>query len=323
MLYAFVYVNRVYGTVLHTRLRESRETMKVLNFGSLNIDYVYRVDHILVRGETLLSEDRKVYAGGKGLNQSVALGRAGMNVWHAGNVGAEGKILLDMLKDAHVNTELVRVLQDTPCGHTVIQNDKDGDNCILLFGGANQCVTDEQIDEVLSHFEAGDWIVLQNEVNHLARIMSCAHEKGMKIVLNASPINDQLSTLPWDCVDYLFVNEIEAGLLTGEKESTPDTLVPAVRRRFPNAKVILTMGTEGSWYIDADSVVHQDIYKVRTVDTTAAGDTFSGYFIAGVVSGKDPAGALQLASQASAIAVTRRGAAPSIPDMEEVKKFRP
>ena len=292
-----------------------------MNFGSLNIDYVYRVDHILVRGETLLSEDRKVYAGGKGLNQSVALGRAELDVWHAGNIGQEGKSLLDILHDAHVHTELVRVRSDIPCGHTVIRNDREGDNCILLFGGANQSVTEEQIDDVLGHFQAGDYLVLQNEVNYLAAIMNKAHKRGMNIVLNPSPINEQISTLPLNFVDYFFVNEIEAGLLTGIKSRAAGDLVPAIRSHFPEAKVILTLGAEGSYYIEGETVLHQDIFRVRTVDTTAAGDTFSGYFMAGILRGENPAEALRLASKAAALAVSRRGAAPSIPAMGEVLDF--
>ncbi|MCC6093415.1 MAG: ribokinase [Eubacterium sp.] len=310
------------AALINCNFEKVRESMvKVLNFGSLNIDYVYRVDHILVRGETLLSEDRKVYAGGKGLNQSVALGRAGLDVWHAGNVGEEGRFLLDILQDAHVNTDFVRVLKDIPCGHTVIQNDRDGDNCILLFGGANQCVTGEQIEDVLGHFQAGDVLVLQNEVNRLDEIMNLAHERGMKIVLNPSPINQQIFMLPLQYVDYLFVNEIEAGLLTDTKSRDASELVPALHKRFGDTNVILTLGGEGSWYISGDMSIHQDIFKVHAVDTTAAGDTFSGYFITGILQGKKPEEALSLASKAAAIAVSRRGAAPSIPTMEEVMQF--
>ena len=120
--------------------------MKVLNFGSLNIDYVYRVDHILVKGETESSFSRNIFAGGKGLNQSVALGRAGVNVYHAGCIGEDGRFMVELLNEAGVDTRFVKVLTDSPSGHTVIQNDKEGDNCILLYGGANIRVTKEQVD---------------------------------------------------------------------------------------------------------------------------------------------------------------------------------
>lgn len=155
--------------------------MKILNFGSLNIDYVYKVDHIVQRGETQHSISRSVFSGGKGLNQSVALAKAGLPVHHAGCIGAGGEFLLDMLHESGVDTLLVKVLQDTPSGHTVIQNSKDGDNCILLFGGANQCITKEFCDEVLANFSAGDYLVLQNEISSIPHLIKKAHERGCRL----------------------------------------------------------------------------------------------------------------------------------------------
>lgn len=292
--------------------------MKVLNFGSLNIDYVYKVDHIVQKGETLLSDGRNVFTGGKGLNQSVALGRAGLSVYHAGNIGHGGEFLLDELKSAGVDTRYVRILTDIPSGHTVIQNDKDGDNCILLFGGANQAVTKEQVDEVIGNFDAGDWIVLQNEVNELGYIIERAHRQGMKILLNPSPMNEIILKLPLEDVDLFMLNEIEAGQITGEKSEDGDVLAEALLRRFPDSKFVLTLGSRGSVYIDKDRKVEQGIYKVKAVDTTAAGDTFTGYFLAGMLGGKSVKESLDLASKASSITVTGNGAAPSIPTMDQV-----
>lgn len=296
--------------------------MKVLNFGSLNIDYVYKVDHIVQKGETLLSEGRNVFTGGKGLNQSVALGRAGLSVYHAGNIGRGGEFLLEELKSAGVDTRYVRILTDIPSGHTVIQNDKDGDNCILLFGGANQAVTEEQADEVISQFDAGDWIVLQNEVNELGYIIERAHRQGMKILLNPSPMNEVILSLPLEDVDLFMLNEIEAGQITGEKSEDGDVLAEALRKKFPDSKFVLTLGSRGSVYIDQDQKVEQGIYKVKTVDTTAAGDTFTGYFLAGMLGGKSVKDSLDLASKASSITVTGNGAAPSIPTMAQVLASR-
>lgn len=137
--------------------------MKILNFGSLNIDYTYNVDHILIGGETLSASDRNVYAGGKGLNQSLALARAGIDVWHAGAIGKrDGKILLDTLKANYVHTDYLKILENDPSGHTFIQVDKNGQNCILVYGGSNQMITSGQVDQTLKYFNKDDFILLQN-----------------------------------------------------------------------------------------------------------------------------------------------------------------
>ena len=298
--------------------------MKVLCFGSLNIDYTYKVEHFVKKGETLSSDGLGVYGGGKGLNQSVALAKAGTEVYHAGAIGQDGMFLLDMLKDAGVHTEYVKVLDEVRTGNAIIQNDKSGDNCILLYGGANQAITREQVDEVMAHFEKGDYIVLQNEINELAYIMEKAHEKGLVTVLNPSPMNEKISTLPLDTVNYFLLNEVEASQILG-KETTGDetweVIAGQLLERFPHAFIVLTMGSEGSVFKNREETVIQPIYKVQAVDTTAAGDTFTGYFIGGILSGLSAKEAMDQAAKASAIAVTRRGAAPSIPVLSEVQAY--
>ena len=298
--------------------------MKVLCFGSLNIDYTYKVEHFVKKGETLSSDGLGVYGGGKGLNQSVALAKAGTEVYHAGAIGQDGMFLLDMLKDAGVHTEYVKVLDEVRTGNAIIQNDKSGDNCILLYGGANQAITREQVDEVMAHFEKGDYIVLQNEINELGYIMEKAHEKGLVTVLNPSPMNEKISTLPLDTVNYFLLNEVEASQILG-KETTGDetweVIAGQLLERFPHASIVLTMGSEGSVFKNQEETVIQPIYKVQAVDTTAAGDTFTGYFIGGILSGLSAKEAMDQAAKASAIAVTRRGAAPSIPVLSEVQAY--
>ena len=134
--------------------------MKVLNFGSLNIDYTYQVDHFVRAGETMSSESLQVFSGGKGLNQSIALSKAGADVWHAGAVGAgDGDFLIEQMKKAGVHTELIEHL-DGQTGHAIIQKDPAGQNCILLYGGANQRITKEMVDRVLTQFEADDFLIL-------------------------------------------------------------------------------------------------------------------------------------------------------------------
>ena len=298
--------------------------MKVLCCGSLNIDYTYKVPHFVKKGETLASERLQVFGGGKGLNQSVALAKAGTEVYHAGSIGQDGMFLLDMLKNAGANTDFVKILDTVRTGNAIIQNDKSGDNCIILYGGANQAITREQVDEVMSHFESGDYLVLQNEINELGYIVEKAHEKGMIIVLNPSPMNEKILALPLDVINYFILNEVEAAQILGKEdkgEESWEQIADDLLKKFPQATIVLTMGSEGSVFKNQKETVCQSIYKVQAVDTTAAGDTFSGYFIGGILGGLSAKEAMDQASKASAIAVTRKGAAPSIPLLAEVQNY--
>ena len=297
--------------------------MKVLSFGSLNIDYTYRVDHFVQKGETLSSESLQVFSGGKGLNQSIALAKAGAEVYHAGAIGEDGKFLLEIMEAAGVDTSCVEILHDVRTGNAIIQNDKEGDNCILLYGGANQAITKTQIDAVLERFGEGDYMVLQNEINELPYLMEKAHEKGLKIVLNPSPMNEKTFALPMQFVDYFLLNEVEAEQILQWKPDSEDVdaLAAALEEKFPNATIVLTIGSAGSIFTDGKKKFRQPSFRVKAVDTTAAGDTFSGFFIAGLLSGLSEEASMERASKAAAIAVTRPGAAPSIPTKDEVDRF--
>jgi ribokinase len=269
--------------------------MKILNFGSLNIDYVYDVDHFVRPGETLSSTKMTVFNGGKGLNQTIALARAGAEVYHAGGVGInDGKQLIETLERSKVNTKFINKYQQQS-GHTIIQVDKNGQNCILLYGGTNQKNTTEFIDEVLSHFSSDDYIVLQNEINMVDYIMKKAKEIGLKIFLNPSPMNDNISKLPLEYVDYFILNEVEASDICCCNDH--DSLLTKLSEKMPKAKIVLTLGKHGVKYKDKETELSHGIYKVNVVDTTAAGDTFTGYFIHSVAIGLSPAEALKRASR--------------------------
>lgn len=297
--------------------------MKALCFGSLNIDYVYKVDHFVQKGETLSSDGLLVYTGGKGLNQSIALARAGAPVYHAGAVGTDGRFLLEEMEKAGVCTELVEIRKDIRTGNAIIQNDADGDNCILLYGGANQAISKAQVDRAISCFSEGDCILLQNEINELAYIMEKAHEAKMTIVLNPSPMDGKILKLPLAYVDIFILNEIEAAQMAGSAPNGTDGRIAAKRllEAYPEAEIVLTLGSEGSLFISKTELIEQPAYKVSAVDTTAAGDTFTGYFIGGLLAGKSHKEAMETAAKASAIAVTRNGAAPSIPTADEVARY--
>ena len=250
--------------------------MKVLNYGSLNIDNVYSVEHFVRGGETLSSSKMEIFSGGKGLNQSIALSKSGVEVWHAGAVGeSDGEFLLRQLEEAGVNVSLVAHTAGKT-GHAIIQRDMEGQNCILLYGGANQEITKEQVDQAMSHFEEGDFLVLQNEINEIGYIMEKAHEKGMKIVLNPSPMDEKIGTYPLEYVDYFLLNEIEAGDICKENGSGEE-LIRKLSQKFPGAKIVLTLGGDGSMYKDGDEILTQPIYKVPVVDTTAAGIPLPGF----------------------------------------------
>ena len=289
--------------------------MKVLNFGSLNIDYVYSVSHFVRAGETLSSEKRELFCGGKGLNQSVAFARAGAEVYHAGNVGADGTMLLDMLKDSGADTRFVQK-SDLPTGHAIIQVSADGENCILLFDGANASVSDTQIEKTFEFFQKGDLLVLQNEINAIDRLLVAAKNKGMITVLNPSPFNEKITALDFSKIDWLIINETEGRGISGKDGA--DEIIDELLSRYPDMKIVLTLGKRGAIYADAKNMCAQGIIDAPVVDTTGAGDTFTGYFFTSIFSGKTPKQALLIASCASSIAISRKGAAPSIPTMSEV-----
>lgn len=289
--------------------------MKVLNFGSLNLDYVYRVDHFVQPGETLHAMSQEVNCGGKGLNQSIALARAGANVYHAGCVGVGGERLIQKLEANHVDVTYIEHVEELQ-GNAIIQVDKSGENSILLFGGSNQVICPEQIAKVLTDFREGDYIILQNETSCLEEMISYAAQKKMKIVLNPSPFEESLRNLDYNAVSWLLVNEVEAAQISGEAQ--PEAAWNVMHKRFPSLNMVITMGSAGSVCYMPDEVFVQPAYKVEAVDTTAAGDTFTGYFLASIMMGKPIPVCMERAAKASAISVQRYGAADSIPAAEEV-----
>ena len=294
--------------------------MRILNFGSLNLDYVYSVDHFVQPGETLAAVSRSVKAGGKGLNQSVALARAGASVCHAGCLGAGGKILKSMLDENGVDTGFLLTVPEMQ-GHTVIQVSPDGENSILLYGGSNRCIPAEHVRTVISCFGEGDWLILQNEVNLLPLMVKLAAGRGMHIALNPSPYNSAMEEIDFSVLDWLLVNEIEAEQITGEKK--PESAWEKLHARYPGLSLLLTLGSRGSmaWRVDSGAVenVRAEAVRVKAVDTTGAGDTYTGYFLGGLVSGAPLRTCMERASRAAAIAVTRPGAAESIPWKKELE----
>lgn len=249
--------------------------MKILVFGSVNIDHTYTLPHLVRPGETISSQHYAKSEGGKGFNQGLALAKAGQETYFAGAIGADGIFLQESLQAEGVDTTGLRVL-DVPTGHAVIQVDGEGHNAIVLFGGANQQITDAMIAETLARFVPGDYILLQNELNGVDRIIRQAAERGLRVVLNPSPFTQEMHQWPLEQVDWFILNEIEGKDLTGKE--APEDILAEMLRLYPHSHVVLTLGEAGAMYADAQKQVRQSAIKTQAVDTTAAGDTFTGYF---------------------------------------------
>ena len=292
--------------------------MKILVFGSTNLDHTYHLDHIARPKETMAADSYEVNAGGKGLNQAIALAKTGIKVYLASIVGRDGGFLLDTLKEYGVDTSYLKQ-EDIPNGHAIIQIDKNGENSIIINGGSNRCITPEYADSVLKDFSEGDYLVLQNEISSLEYIINKAHEKGMVILMNPSPCDESLKKLPLEKVSYLFINEVEGAFLSGHEK--PQEILDALKNIYPATKVILTLGADGAMYRDDNECRRINSRKVKAVDTVGAGDTFQGYFTYGLAQGFSPRRCLELATAASSSTVTRHGAAKSIPTLAEVREL--
>lgn len=294
--------------------------MNIINFGSLNIDYVYSVDHIVREGETVETSGRALFPGGKGLNQSVALARAGTPVFHAGCIGEDGTYLTDYLQENGVDVSHVSK-ESCATGHAIIQVDKAGQNSIFLYGGSNQAVTEAHIDRTLAQFRPGDILLLQNEISGVGYLIRRASELGLTIAFNPAPFTPEILEYPLEKLDYLFLNEIEAACVAGDPDGTIEQSAAELERKYPEVTIIITMGKDGSVLLHRGERIYQKAFHVEAVDTTGAGDTFVGYFLSSVLNGFSLQETLVCATAASALAVSREGAAPSIPYFEEVKQL--
>ena len=289
--------------------------MNVLNYGSLNIDLVYRLPHIVRPGETLSSLSLERFAGGKGNNQSIALAKAGVKVFHAGRVGPDGAWLVRNLKEAGADVRHIRE-DKGPTGHAVIQVADSGQNSIVLFPGANHTLGKAEVAQTIRSFKKGDVLLLQNEINNMAEIMKQAHRAGLSIWFNPAPFSPAVLKYPLHLVDLFIVNEIEGTDLAGVNSESK--ALATLARKFPKARILMTLGSRGAILKEGTQEWRAKAPKVKAVDTTAAGDTFIGYFAASLIKGFGPEQCLAYACKAASISVTRKGAAASIPSQSEV-----
>ncbi|MDR0473043.1 MAG: PfkB family carbohydrate kinase, partial [Treponema sp.] len=222
--------------------------MKTLVYGSLNIDLVFSVDHIVTPGETISSSSLSKGAGGKGANQAAALAKAGTETWMAGKTSKDDVFLLELLVSYGVHTEKV-IQYEGPSGQALIQVEKSGQNSIILFAGGNGEIRRDEIDGVLESFGQGDGVLLQNEIPYVADIIEKAKKRGMKVFLNPSPYDEKIGKLPLEKVDIFFVNEIEGAALAALPQGTPPPLIlDRLTKNYPAAEFILTAGKDGAYY---------------------------------------------------------------------------
>ena len=292
--------------------------MAFINFGSINIDHVYQVDHFVQPGETLASTHYQQLLGGKGANQSIALAQAGADVCHVGSIHENDAAFKQALIKKGVDCRGVKC-SETPSGHAIIQVTPSGENAIVLFGGANQTITAKTVMQALDGTKPSDWVLTQNETSSIDQVLRQAKEKQLKVAFNPAPMSESVKSLPLECIDLLIVNETEAAALT-EKDSLDD-IVAVFKEQWSECEVIITLGKAGVMMLKNNDCIKVDAFLVDAVDTTAAGDTFIGYFLSAYSNHTDAKRALIRGCAASAIAVTREGAAQSIPTQKEVDRF--
>jgi ribokinase len=292
--------------------------MAVINFGSINIDHVYEVEHFVQPGETIASHHYQCLLGGKGANQSIALARAGSEVRHVGKINeADVAFKQTMIRDG-IDCKHV-TCTETASGHAIIQVTPSAENAIVLFGGANHEMTPKDIIFALDTVKPADWVLTQNETSNIDQVLIQAKEKGLRVAFNPAPMTESVKQLPLQCVDLLIVNEVEAEEISGRKDL--DEIEAYFRLDWPDTEVLITLGKAGVRMLKKDKTIDVPAFEVDAVDTTAAGDTFIGYFLSAYSNHTDSKVALTRACAASALAVMKVGAAQSIPNQENVNRF--
>ncbi len=287
--------------------------MAIWNLGSINADMVYALPHLPGPGETLAATGLERFLGGKGANMSVATSRAGARVAHIGAVGPDGRWARDRLTEYGVDTRHIAEV-DTPTGHAIIAVDGAGENNIILFQGANHAISEAQLGQALSLAAAGDLLVMQNETNGQKRAAQLGRDLGLTVCYAAAPFQADAVRAVLPFLDFLILNQVEADQLqnaTGQSVADLDV-----------SHVVVTLGAKGARHHHQGVVSEYPTHKVQPVDTTGAGDTFTGYVLAGMDRGLPMPQAIAQANRAAALMVTRHGTADVIPDLKEVQEAR-
>lgn len=288
---------------------------KVLNFGSINIDHVYKLPHFVRPGETLTCNEFFLTPGGKGANQSMALALSGIEVFHAGRIGKDGIHVKNLLEESGVDTRFIEIDENEATGHAVIQLNTYKENAIFIYPGANRLQDESRFESVISYFNPGDILLLQNEINGINKLIELGKKNGMIVCLNPAPMDSHLRNTRLDEVDLLILNEVEAEDLT--QETRYEEMLETLREEYPHMEILITMGEEGVYY-EGESEVYLPAIQTQVIDTTAAGDAFIGYFLASRIHNKGIEESLTTAIKAASLCIQKTGALRSIPTWEEV-----
>ncbi len=297
--------------------------MQIYNYGSINIDHIYRVPHLVQPGETLASHSYQQVLGGKGANQSIALANAGANVRHLGRYHPNDAALLDNLRHAGADLSLLQTT-DTPSGHAIIQVDDQAENAIVLYAGANHSFRADELAGLLADAQPGDWLLLQNECSCTADMIHTAVEAGLQVAFNPAPMTPAVAQLPLDKLSVLFVNQVEVMQLLATDSPQPldlNALATQLQQRLPETEVVITLGAAGACHVYHGKVRSVAAWKVNAMDTTGAGDTFIGYYLQAIAGNNTVETALQLGCAAAALCVQQMGASSSIPTAAAVTHF--
>jgi ribokinase len=282
----------------------------IWNLGSINIDHFYEVPHLPQAGETLAALSYGFGLGGKGANMSVAAARGAARVSHIGAVGADGRWTRERLMEYGVEVQHIARIEE-PTGHANITVDAAGENNIVMFSGANVQLTEAIIGAALTEASPRDVLLMQNETNGQEYAATTAQALGLRVVYAAAPFDAQAVARLAGRIDLLVLNEVEAAQLEADRGAGVAAL--------GIADVVVTLGARGCKWVSNTGEKAYDAYPAEAVDTTGAGDTFTGYLVAALDRGMDMEAAIDLALKAGALMVMRRGTADVIPDLKEIQ----
>jgi ribokinase len=287
---------------------------------------VIKTDRLPVPGETILGGTFFMNPGGKGANQAVAAARMGGNVTFISKTGNDvfGKQSMMLYEAENINTDYIFSDPGLPSGIALITVDANGENCIVVASGANGSLSPADINKAIPEIESSDLVLMQLEIpiETVEYVAEIAHKKGIKVILNPAPAR-ALSNSLLQCLYIIIPNKTEAEILSGIKVSDLDSARQAAdiisARGVDN--VVITLGAQGALIKQGNEYLIAEAYKVDTIDTTAAGDSFCGSLCVGLSEGKSILEAVRLAARASALTVTRMGAQSSIPYRSELSSL--